>query len=86
MRILLDKQTAFGIIGALRVGPGLRAKALTWQVARDQGYNLAEITSLTFRSFSAAKEQVVCKPGRLAEMPRALLALHCCAPAFRSLE
>jgi len=60
MRILLDKQTASGIIGALRVGPGLLAKALAWQVARDQGYNLAEITSLTFRSFSAAKEQVVC--------------------------
>jgi len=43
MRIFLDKQIASGIIGALRVGPGLLAKALTWQVARDQGYNLAEI-------------------------------------------
>ena len=68
MRILLDKQTAFGIIGApTSRSPVLRAKVLAWQVARDQGYNLAEITSLTFRSFSAAKEQVVCKPGRLAD-------------------
>jgi hypothetical protein len=43
MRILLDKQTAIGLKGALRVGPDLRAKVLAWQVARCQGYNLAEI-------------------------------------------
>ena len=39
---LLDKQIAIGIKGALRVGPVLRLRESTWQVARRRVYNLTE--------------------------------------------